>query len=226
MSREFLVRKATTIVTTLIASVIILTSFALAQEKPNPKPIVEQLKIVVLGDSLSAGYGLAPGESFPEKLQKKITANNYNIVIKNAGVSGDTTSGGLARLNWSVPKDTNGVIVELGANDALRGISPTLTQKNLAQIVSQLKARNIKVMLTGMLAPPNMGKQYGQEFSSIYPKLAIEEDLILYPFFLDGVAGNPNLNQADAMHPTSKGIDIIVDNIMPTMKEFIDTLQK
>lgn len=227
MSREFLVRltvHSTKLITTLMVSVFVFfTSLTItnAQESGATKP----LRIVVLGDSLSAGYGLNPGEAFPEKMQKSLTQNHPNIIIENAGVSGDTSSGGLARLDWSVPEGTNGVILELGANDALRGISPKLTADNLLKIVDRLNARDIKVLLTGMMAPPNMGEDYAKEFNSIYQNLAKQEKLILYPFFLEGVAGDTRLNQADGIHPTSKGLDIIVNKITPTLEEFISSLE-
>jgi len=227
MSRELLVRLANRTKQLAIASLIILTTlatthiYAQAQDTQDKKAI----KIVVLGDSLSAGYGLNPGNSFPEKLQKSLIQKYPNILIENAGVSGDTSSGGLARLNWSVPQDTNGVIIELGANDALRGISPKLTADNLAKIIDQLTKRDIKVLLTGMLAPPNMGEDYAKEFNLIYESLAETKMLMFYPFFLEGVAGDPSLNQKDGIHPTAKGIDIIVDKMSPTVEMFISFLE-
>lgn len=142
----------------------------------------------------------------------------------NAGVSGDTSSGGRDRLDWSVPDGTDGVIVELGANDALRGIDPDLTRAALTDIIQRLKARNIAVMLCGMLAPPNYGADYAARFNSIYPDLAKKFDVPLYPFFLEGVAADAKLNQADGIHPTAEGVDIIVGNIMPTVEAFLGTI--
>lgn len=183
----------------------------------------KSLNIVVLGDSLSAGYGLAPGEGFPEQLQKSLQ-NDYPLVkIENAGVSGDTTSGGLARLDWSVPEGTNMVFLELGANDALRGIPPQLTKKNLAEMITRLKQRQIQPVLLGMLAPPNMGEQYGVEFNAIYPALAKAHNLPLYPFFLEGVAGQTALNQPDGMHPNTRGIAILVKKFLPFVKTLINS---
>jgi acyl-CoA thioesterase-1 len=184
------------------------------------------LKLVVLGDSLSAGLGLPAQEAFPAKLQKALQAKGMAIDMTNAGVSGDTSSGGRDRLDWSVPDGTEGVIIELGANDALRGIDPDLTRAALTEIVARLKARKIHVMLCGMLAPPNYGADYAARFNSIYPDLAKKFDVPLYPFFLDGVAADAKLNQADGIHPTAKGVDIIVGNMMPTVEAFLRNISE
>ena len=182
------------------------------------------IKLVVLGDSLSAGLGLPAQDAFPEKLQKALQANGIAVDMTNAGVSGDTTSGGRDRLDWSVPEGTEGVIVELGANDAMRGIDPDLTRAALTDIVARLKARKIAVMLCGMLAPPNFGADYGARFNSIYPELAKQFDASLYPFFLDGVAADAKLNQADGIHPTAEGVDIVVGRMLPTVEAFVRTI--
>jgi acyl-CoA thioesterase-1 len=182
------------------------------------------IKLVVLGDSLSAGLGLPAQEAFPAKLQKALQAKGIAADMINAGVSGDTSSGGRDRLDWSVPEGTEGVIVELGANDAMRGIDPDLTRAALTDIVGRLKARKIAVMLCGMLAPPNFGADYGARFNSIYPDLAKQFDLPLYPFFLDGVAADAKLNQADGIHPTAEGVDIVVNNMLPTVEAFLRTI--
>ncbi|UPK30811.1 arylesterase [Bradyrhizobium sp. 195] len=203
----------------MLALMTIATSVS-AQAQPAAKPI----KLVVLGDSLSAGLGLAAQEAFPQKLQKALEAKGIAVDMTNAGVSGDTTSGGRDRLDWSVPDGTEGVIVELGANDALRGIDPDLTRAALTDIIQRLKARKIPVMLCGMLAPPNYGADYAARFNSIYPELAKKFDVPLYPFFLDAVAADAKLNQADGIHPTAAGVDIIVGNIMPTVEAFIGTI--
>jgi acyl-CoA thioesterase-1 len=184
------------------------------------------VKLVVLGDSLSAGLGLPAQEAFPAKLQKALQAKGIEIDMTNAGVSGDTASGGRDRLDWSVPEGTEGVIVELGANDALRGIDPDLTRTALTDIVQRLKARKIPLMLCGMLAPPNYGAEYAARFNSIYPDLAKKFDVPLYPFFLDGVAADARLNQADGIHPTAEGVDIIVGNIMPTVEAFLRNISE
>ena len=182
------------------------------------------IKMVVLGDSLSAGLGLEASDAFPAKLQKALTDNGMNVEISNAGVSGDTASGGRERLDWSVPDGTRAVIVELGANDALRGIDPAVTRAALSDILRRLKARNIAVMLCGMLSPPNYGQDYGDRFDKIYPDLAKAFDVPLYPFFLDGVAADARLNQADGIHPTPQGVDVIVHKIMPTVEAFLRPL--
>jgi acyl-CoA thioesterase-1 len=155
-----------------------------------------------------------------------LQAKGIAIDMTNAGVSGDTTSGGRDRLDWSVPDGTDGVIIELGANDALRGIDPDLTRTALTDIVQRLKARKIPVMLCGMLAPPNYGAEYAARFNSIYPDLAKKFDVPLYPFFLDGVAADARLNQADGIHPTAAGVDIIVGNIMPTVEAFLRNISE
>lgn len=175
--------------------------------------------MVVLGDSLTAGFGLPAEAAFPARLQKALKAKGIDAEISNAGVSGDTSSGGRDRLDWSVPEGTQAVIVELGANDALRGIDPKITRAALEDIVKRLKARNIAVLLCGMLAPPNYGADYAAQFNAIFPDLAREYDVLLYPFFLDGVAADKALNQADGMHPTAEGVDIIVSRILPMVEQ-------
>lgn len=183
------------------------------------------LKIVVLGDSLVAGYGLAPGAAFPERLEKLLVEAGIDAKIVNAGVSGDTSANGLARLDWSVPADTDAVIVELGANDALRGLSPKITEKNLSDIIQKLESRGIEVMLVGMKAPPNLGQDYVDKFDAIYPTLAQTYELAFYPFFLDGVAAVRELNQADGIHPTAEGIDLIATQFFPFAQTFIDNVR-
>ena len=179
------------------------------------------VKMVVLGDSLSAGYGLPGQDAFPAKLAKALEAKGVAVAMTNAGVSGDTASGGLGRLDWSVPEGTQAVIVELGANDALRGIDPKVTRTALDGILKKLKDRKIAVLLAGMYAPRNLGPDYVRDFDGIYPELAKTYDAILYPFFLDGVAGDDKLNQRDGLHPTAPGIDIIVERIMPKVEELM-----
>jgi len=172
-------------------------------------------KILALGDSLTAGYGLNKGDGFPEQLQKSLQEQGHKIIVLNAGVSGDTSQGGLARLNWALVDKPDMVILELGANDGLRGIAPSLMAHNLDQIISQLKARKIKILLAGMYAPPNFGDAYGQSYNAVFPTLAKNHKVTLYPFFLEGVAGNPDLNQDDGLHPTKEGIAVIVKQIQP-----------
>jgi acyl-CoA thioesterase-1 len=184
----------------------------------------EPFKIVGFGDSLMAGYGLNPGESFPEKLEKALRNNGHDVVITNAGVSGDTTSGGLSRLDWSVPDGTQLVILELGANDMLRGLDPAVTRRAVEEIVARLKARNIPVMLAGMYASRNLGPDYAQKFEGLYREIADRHGLVLYPFFLDGVAGDRSLNLPDGLHPTQKGVEIIVERILPSVETFLTRL--
>src|SRR3954451_13468282 len=184
------------------------------------------LRIVVLGDSLSAGYGLPRDAAFPEVLERALKARGHDVAITNAGVSGDTTTGGLARLDWSVPEGTDAVIVELGANDMLRGVDPAIPRRALETIVSRLKARGVAVMLAGMYASRNLGPDYTGRFDAIYRDLAQKYGLVLYPFFLDGVAGERDLNLPDGLHPTAKGIEIIVERILPTVEVFLSRVGK
>ena len=179
------------------------------------------LKVVAFGDSLTAGLGLGGPQAFPAQLQAALKGRGIEAEIMNAGVSGDTASGGLDRLDWSIPEGTQAVIVELGANDALRGTDPKVTRAALDKILTQLKARNIPVLLCGMLAPPNYGADYAAQFNAIYPDLARAHGATLYPFFLEGVAGQAALNQKDGMHPTAEGVALIVKNILPTVEAFL-----
>jgi acyl-CoA thioesterase I len=179
------------------------------------------VNIVVLGDSLSAGLGLPVEHTFPARLAAALKAKGIGATITNAGVSGDTASGGLARLDWSVPDGTDAVIVELGANDALRGLDPNVTKTALDAILRRLTARHITVLLAGMRAPPNMGPEYSKAFDGIYPALASTHPVVFYPFFLDGVAADPKLNQGDGMHPNGAGVEAIVARVLPLVEELI-----
>jgi acyl-CoA thioesterase-1 len=179
------------------------------------------VNIVAFGDSLTAGLGLAANETFPAQLQRALAAKGVAVNIVNAGVSGDTTTGGLSRLDWSVPDGTDAVILELGANDALRGFDPAVTRMALDTILHRFIERKIPVLLCGMLAPPNLGAEYGRAFNAIFPDLAAETGAILYPFFLTGVAADPKLNQRDGLHPTAAGVAVIAARIMPQVEELI-----
>ena len=190
-----------------------IASPAIAQNRP--------VKIVALGDSLTAGFGLSAGDAFPAKLQRSLKAKGIDVEIVNAGVSGDTASGGLERLEWAVPPGTDAVIVELGANDMLRGIDPHITRKAIGTIVRKLRERHIAVLLCGMVASPNLGKDYAAAFNLIYPDMAVAYGAIYYPFFLNGVATFANLNQRDGLHPTAAGIDVIVDKILPSVEQLV-----
>ena len=182
------------------------------------------LKLVALGDSLTAGYRLPADAAFPAVLERALKAKGYRVEIANAGVSGDTSTGGLDRLDWSVPDGTQGVILELGANDMLRGTDPAVTRKALETIIVRLKERGIPVLLAGMLAAPNLGAEYRAGFDAIYPDLARAHDLVLYPFFLDGVAGQRANTMDDGLHPTAKGVERVVEGILPTVETFLGRL--
>ena len=196
------------------------TALAQATAARETKPV----KMVVLGDSLSAGFGLSAPAAFPARLQKALQSKGIVVDMVNAGVSGDTSSGGRDRLDWSVPEGTQAVIVELGANDALRGVDPKVTRSALADIVTRLKARGIAVLLCGMYAPPNYGADYSASFNAIYPDIAKQFGVPLYPFFLEGVATEAKLNQADGIHPTAEGVDTIVRNILPVVEAFLGAI--
>ncbi|MBA8899849.1 MULTISPECIES: arylesterase [unclassified Phyllobacterium] len=179
------------------------------------------LSVVGFGDSLMSGFELPVQDSFTAQLEKSLKDKGVEISIANAGVAGDTTTGGLARLDWSVPDGTDLVILELGANDALRGISPEISEKNLAEMIEKLQKRKIQVILAGMLAPPNMGGDYEQKFNAIFPDLAKKYDVPLYPFFMDGIATEASLLQADGMHPTTQGVAVMVKGFLPIMQKTI-----
>jgi acyl-CoA thioesterase-1 len=196
-----------------MALLIALNPHVLAADRP--------VKIVVFGDSLSAGLGLPIESAFPSKLDRALKAKEAAVTVIDAGVSGDTASGGRDRIDWSVPEGTDAVILELGANDALRGIDPKLTRAALDEILRRLEARHIAVLLCGMQAPPNMGQDYASAFNSIFPELAAAHDVVFYPFFLDGVAADATLNQRDGMHPNAAGVDTIVARILPKVEELI-----
>ncbi|MBO0332075.1 arylesterase [Sneathiella sp. CAU 1612] len=182
----------------------------------------ETLRIVAIGDSLTAGYGLPTGEDFVTQLETALQADGYNVEIENAGVSGDTTAGGLQRIDWAIGKGADFVILELGANDALRGIEPDETRRNLSQIIELIQQKDIPILLAGMRAPPNMGSEYANAFDQIFPDLASRYKTGYYPFFLEGVAADPALNQDDYIHPNAEGVKVIVGNMLPYVTEFIE----
>ena len=186
---------------------------------------VKPIKIVAFGDSLTAGYMLPQSEAFPVQLERALKARGHVIEVINAGVSGDTTGGGLERFDWAVPEGTEAVILELGANDALRGISPAKARANMEKILGLLKARGIEVLVAGMAAPRNWGEDYVKSFDAIYPELARQSGAIHYPFFLDGVALKPELNLGDGLHPTGKGVAVIVGNILPAVESLIERVK-
>jgi len=199
----------------------LLAPLLLAAMVPAGAQQARPIAIVALGDSLTAGYQLPPGDAFPVKLQAALRAKGLNVTVENAGVSGDTSTGGLERLDWAVGDGVDAVIVELGANDALRGIDPAVTRRNIDEILTRLKARGIAVLLSGMLAPPNMGQQFAAAFNPIFPELAARHGVLFDAFFLEGVAADASLNLADGMHPNARGVDAIVARILPRVEELV-----
>lgn len=180
-----------------------------------PASGAEPVRILALGDSLTAGYGLPSGQGFVDQLQARLRAEGLDVRVFNGGVSGDTSAGGRARLGWALADHPDVVIVELGANDGLRGLDPAALRSNLDAILRRLRAAGVRILLTGMRAPPNLGREYGTAFNRVYPDLAKKYHVAFYPFFLEGVAARPNLNQADGIHPNSRGVAVIVDRIAP-----------
>ena len=185
----------------------------------------ETVTLVGFGDSLMAGYQLPEQDALAAQLEKALVAEGLPVTVANDGVSGDTTAAGLARVDWSVPDGTKGVILELGANDALRGIPPEETEKNLDAIIGRLKERGIAVLLVGMLAPPNMGPDYAERFNPIYPSLAEMHVVAFYPFVLDGVVTRPELQLEDGMHPNAKGVATMVERMTPAVRDFVTGLR-
>ncbi len=189
-----------------------------AQTGPQTEPV----KLAILGDSLAAGYGLAPAQAFPTRLQAALKEKGRNVTVINHGVSGDTTAGGLERIDWMMADKPDIVMVELGGNDMLRALDPASTEKNLDAIIGKLKQAGATVWLVGMMAPRNFGPEYVKQFDGIFKRLADKHGVPLYPFFLDGVAQDPALNQPDGIHPNAKGVDIVVDRMMPFVTKNLD----
>jgi acyl-CoA thioesterase I len=205
----------------MLAIAAVAATLALFSAAAQPGSAGRPVKIVALGDSLTVGLGLPADAVFPARLARALAQKGVAAEVVNAGVSGDTTADGFARLDWSVPDDSDAVILELGANDALRGLDPAQTRANLDAILRRLAARHIPVLLAGMRAPPNMGADYVRAFDAVYPDLAAAHGVIFYPFFLDGVAAERGLNQGDGIHPTAAGVDVIVAKILPQVEELI-----
>jgi acyl-CoA thioesterase-1 len=204
----------------LLALAFVLPVATMTQAQ-TPPSAGREIRLVALGDSLSAGYNLPASAAFPAVLQQALRQKGLNVSVTNAGVSGDTAQGGLDRLDWSVPDGTDGVILELGANDALRGFDPATTEKALDAIITRLKARGIAVLLAGMYAPRNLGPDYAARFDGLFPRLAKKHGVMLYPFFLEGIAGDRALNQPDLLHPTAEGVRAIVSRILPSVERFV-----
>jgi len=192
-----------------------------ADAAPRAKPAAKPVKLLVLGDSLIQGYGLAPGQDFPAQLERALKVRGMNVKVINGGVSGDTSAGGVARIAWSLTDNPDAAIVEFGGNDALRGLAPTDTERNIGAILAALKARHIPVLLAGIKSPRNMGADYTKEFDAVFPALAKKYEVLFYPFFLDGVAVNPALNQRDGIHPDEKGVAVIVQRMMPMVMRLV-----
>jgi acyl-CoA thioesterase I len=207
---------------TLLSIVLLLIILGVGQVLCVGTAVAAQpIKILALGTSLTQGYGLPPGTEFTVQLQAALKQAGVDAVVINAGVSGDTSAGGLARLDWSLADHPDEAILELGSNDMLRGIAPAETEKNLRAILVKLKAAHVKVLLTGMHAQRNLGAEYVSQFDAIYPRLARDYNVLFYPFILDGVALNPELNQADGMHPNPAGVKVIVARILPFVKKLV-----
>jgi len=205
---------------TMLFLLIFFTIFTISATQAH----AAEKRVVILGDSLTAGYGLESGQSFPDQLQIALQNDGLDVTIDNAGVSGDTTAGGLSRLDWAVdaPPKPDLVIVALGANDMLRGIDVKVTKDNLSKILKKLKDKNMTTLLAGMKAPTQYTLLFQNKFDAIYPDLAKEYDVELYPFFLDGVALNPELNQADGIHPNQRGVAVMVEKMKPVVKEILE----
>jgi acyl-CoA thioesterase-1 len=206
----------------MLAPLFLALSVLLMTNSHGSQPI----NLVVMGDSLTAGYGLQSSEAFPARLEAALRKRGHDVVVENAGVSGDTAKQGLERLDWSVDQTADAVIVELGANDALRGVDPNETRRSLDDIIAKLRARNLPVMIAGMQAPPNLGASYKELFDAIYPELARKHEVPLYPFFLEGVATRQNFNLEDGIHPNAQGVEEMVRRMLPKVEEFLTMVRR
>lgn len=202
-----------------LLSVILVTFAPIPVDAANTdRPI----RILALGDSLTAGYGLDDvNDAFPAQLERALQAKGYDVTVIQGGISGDTTTGGLARLDWVLGEKPDGVIVALGGNDGLRAVDPAVTLKSMDGIVKRIKKDGLPVLVAGMLAPPNLGRDYGDRFGAVFSKVAKDNDVLLYPFFLEGVAAVPSLNQSDRIHPNVEGVKVMVAGILPKVEELI-----
>lgn len=211
-----------------LATVALPLALLLAMSVPGARAAQETapLRLLALGDSLTAGYGLAPQDGFTAQLERALTKAGMRVKVLNAGVSGDTTAGGLARLDWALGERPDAVLVELGANDMLRALDPAAARANLDAILKQLAERKLPVLLAGMYASPSLGAAYTGPFNAIYPELAAAHGVALYPFFLDGVATDPELNQPDGIHPNARGVAVIVERIVPYVRALLETVPR
>ena len=205
-----------------VNSLLVLLLLSLVPLHAQTAPAGPAIKLVVLGDSLAAGLGLKPEQSFPSRLEAALRAQGRNVTILNQGVSGDTTAGGLDRVDWLLADKPDIALIELGANDALRGLDPALAERNLSAIIEKLKAAGVTVWLAGMMAPRNFGPEYVAAFDGLYKRLADKYQAPLYPFILDGVAQDPTLNQADGLHPNVRGAQVIADRLLPFVTRNLD----
>jgi acyl-CoA thioesterase-1 len=203
------------------AFTMLLAAGALALSMGGTRADAASITLVIIGDSLSAGYGLPKEAAFPTQLERRLRDKGYDIRVVNSGVSGDTTKGGRARLAWALGDNPDAVLLELGANDALRGLEPEQAYENLKAILTTLQAKRIPVLLAGMRAPPNMGEDYAKAFDDVYTRLDQAFDVVFYPFFLAGVAAIPALNQDDGIHPNAQGVAVVVDNILPSVEQLL-----
>jgi acyl-CoA thioesterase-1 len=200
---------------------VLSTALVCSVTAASAAPAAKAVKLLILGDSLIQGYGLPPGTDFPNQLERALRAKGVNVQVINGGVSGDTSAGGLARIEWSLTDKPDAAIVEFGGNDALRGLAPSDTEGNIGAILAALRARHIPVLLAGIKSPRNMGADYTHEFDGVFPALAAKYDVLFYLFFLDGVAADPRLNQRDGIHPNVKGVAIIVQRMTPMVMQLI-----
>jgi acyl-CoA thioesterase-1 len=207
----------------LALSIVIASLFGYGSVTAADQPI----RILAFGDSLTAGYGLADlSDSFPEQLERALKAKGHNVDIIQGGISGDTTTGGLNRIEWSLADKPDAVIVELGGNDGLRAVDPAVTEKSLDGLIARIRKDNTPVLLAGMLAPPNLGRDYADRFGSLFERVAKKHNVLFYPFFLEGVAGDMKLNQPDRIHPNPQGVKVIVEKILPSVEKLIEQVRK
>lgn len=210
-------------VSVVLAGLSLSPAFAGSASAPASKG--DEITLFAFGDSLTSGYGLPQSDSFPVKLEAALKAKGYSVKVINGGVAGDTTATALARLKWSLPRHVDAAIVELGANDAFRGELPGTMRTNLDAIIDSLKARDLPVLLAGMLAPPNLGPTYTNDFDASFRAIAEKHGVLFYPFFLEGVAMNDKLNQEDHIHPNPKGVDMVVAHILPSVERLLGEVE-